>query len=864
MYKEVSRLGFVQKILLLIAALTLTLVIGLSLLAWRVLGQTGEQVGANVHTMIGRLNHDQIHSMARLRVDALDARLDEAAQRLRQAQAYVVASLQAGRPEDAVRDDVLASSLLGEDELINAYFYLPPQGSELHFSRRRLPGGRASLPAFTDFIRAQAVGAEEGVWTAPYADVLGKPQRRALYFVQPVLVRGQLRGWLGAALPIPFLLEGGLAEVLPGSYALLVNAEGRILLPSAVGRAELGLGPIRADQPPEIPASPVLAPVIAAMKAGVSDIGLLRLPAGERYVAHEPLSSIPWRFGLIMPNHEVRRAQSAVELTLTRGREVTLAALASGAIVLCAAVLVLGYLLAHRLVQPLKDMAAVAGRLAAGSLGQRVEVPPGGEMGELGEAFNRMAASIAEHIAELRQSESRLGAVLDNAQCVITVKDRDGYYLLANRYFASLLNLPLERLAGTSDTDLLAAATVQVVRPMDDAVWRSGRRRDDEEEWEVNGQRITLLTSRFLLFDPSNNHPYALCTVAIDITRRKQAELALKATNAHLDRMVAVRTAALEESKQELEREVEQRRQALTKLAESEARYQLVVHAAGDGVFIAQDGRLTFANPALAHMLEVSLDALPGRELTDFLAPDERDRLQALPLCEGPDSAPAVRELVLFTAAGGRREVEVSLGPTTLQGAPAVVGVVRNIALRKRHERALQQLNTQLERMAYSDALTGLHNRRYFMDRLASEFARSRRYGTPMAVLMVDVDHFKRVNDSQGHAVGDLVLQHVATLFQHRTRAADIVARYGGEEFVLLLPETGREPAVALAESLRALIAEQACPLADGGTVPVTVSIGVAALPAPGLDSITTLLENADQALYEAKGGGRNQVRVVA
>lgn len=864
MYKEVSRLGFVQKILLLISALTLTLVIGLSVLAWRVLGETGEQVGANVQTMIGRLNRDQIDSMVRIRVDALDARLDEAAQRLRQANAYMAASLQGGQGEAPVRDYVLSSLLLGEDELIDAYFYVPPSGADVRFSRRKLPAAQATLPAFADFIRAQASGREGDIWTAPAADALGKPQRRALYIVQAVVSGGQTRGWLGATLPVPFLLEAGLSDILPGSYALLVNADGQILLPSTVGRAELGLAPLRADLPPEVPTVPALGPVLAAMRAGDSDVALLRLPAGERLVAYEALSVIPWRLGLVMPNDEVRRAQVAVEQLLDQGREVTLAALASGAIVLCAAVLVLGYLLAHRLVQPLQDMATVAGRLAAGSLGQRVVVPPGGEMGELGAAFNRMAASIAEHIAELRQSEGRLGAVLDNARCVITVKDRDGCYLLANRYFAALLGLPPERLVGVSDADLLPAATVLVVRPADEAVWRSGRRRDEEEEWEVNHQQITLLASRFLLLDPADNHPYALCTVAIDITRRKLAELALKATNAHLDRMVAVRTAALEDSKRALEREAEQRRQALAKLAESEARYQLVVLAAGDGVFIAQDGRFTFANPALAHMLEVALDVLPGRELADFLAPAERDRLRDLPLCDGPDSTPAVREMALLTAAGGRREVEVSLGPTTLHGAPAVVGVVRNIALRKRHERALQQLNTQLERMAYTDALTGLHNRRYFMDRLSSEFARARRYGAPMAILMVDVDHFKRVNDSHGHAVGDLVLQHVANLFQHRTRAADVVARYGGEEFVLLLPETGREAAVTLAESLRALIAEQSCPLSDGSTVPITVSIGVAALPAPGLDSITALLENADLALYDAKGGGRNQVRVVA
>lgn len=164
---------------------------------------------------------------------------------------------------------------------------------------------------------------------------------------------------------------------------------------------------------------------------------------------------------------------------------------------------------------------------------------------------------------------------------------------------------------------------------------------------------------------------------------------------------------------------------------------------------------------------------------------------------------------------------------------------------------------------ASHDALTGLANRRFLIQTMTRDLARAVRLREHYAVLMVDIDHFKAVNDTHGHPVGDEVLQHVAGLLSARLRAQDLVGRSGGEEFLVLLPGTSPQGALQVAESLRASIEQS--PLPSGSrTIGVSVSIGVcSARPQPG-DDWGQLVQRADQALYAAKQGGRNRVECVA
>ncbi len=191
----------------------------------------------------------------------------------------------------------------------------------------------------------------------------------------------------------------------------------------------------------------------------------------------------------------------------------------------------------------------------------------------------------------------------------------------------------------------------------------------------------------------------------------------------------------------------------------------------------------------------------------------------------------------------------------------------------KRKNRELAQAYTHLEgshreqvrlyEMVITDEKTGVRNYHYFRIRLGEEFERARRYGKDLALLMIDLDDFKAVNDEHGHLVGDAVLKEIAMLLVEGQRSVDVVARYGGEEFALILPETGLAGAQVIAERLRARIAGHNFSAGLGGKpLELTISCGVSAYPHPDLSTKEELIQRADRALYRAKGSGKNRVAV--
>jgi diguanylate cyclase (GGDEF)-like protein len=172
----------------------------------------------------------------------------------------------------------------------------------------------------------------------------------------------------------------------------------------------------------------------------------------------------------------------------------------------------------------------------------------------------------------------------------------------------------------------------------------------------------------------------------------------------------------------------------------------------------------------------------------------------------------------------------------------------------------------RLVRSGITDVLTGWNNRRYLQSRLLEELARAHRTDASLACLMIDVDHFKQVNDAHGHLAGDLVLREIADRVEAEVRASDVAARYGGEEFALLLPDTRAGDAVILAERIRKAVAREPITLASGPRLPLTVSIGISAVrpaqTAADLKSLgEKLIAEADVQLYRAKSDGRNTVR---
>jgi diguanylate cyclase (GGDEF)-like protein/PAS domain S-box-containing protein len=218
----------------------------------------------------------------------------------------------------------------------------------------------------------------------------------------------------------------------------------------------------------------------------------------------------------------------------------------------------------------------------------------------------------------------------------------------------------------------------------------------------------------------------------------------------------------------------------------------------------------------------------------------------------------------------GRVRVLHGLGELILFGAtmqPRIIGSIRDVTTPERAELLgviqditdRKELQWRLEQEAHTDALTGCANRRYFLELSGHELARARRHVTEVSVLMLDLDHFKAINDEYGHPVGDLVLQRLIQVCQATLRGEDLVGRLGGEEFAVLLPETGHSKALEVAERLCLAIADSAVALEGHPLLHFTASIGVATM-APDDFGISALLGRADRALYDAKNAGRNRV----
>jgi diguanylate cyclase (GGDEF)-like protein len=193
--------------------------------------------------------------------------------------------------------------------------------------------------------------------------------------------------------------------------------------------------------------------------------------------------------------------------------------------------------------------------------------------------------------------------------------------------------------------------------------------------------------------------------------------------------------------------------------------------------------------------------------------------------------------------------------------------------LRIKHlQERLREVQKKLEEQSITDALTGLKNRRFFDERLPEEFRRAQRYGDYLSLIMVDLDHFKEVNDRHGHQAGDAVLREAASLIRASIRDPDICARYGGEEFAVILPKTHMSGALAVAERIWRELGSKEYPIPpgapsiagpDGGaprTVRVTASLGVAFFPSKDITSGELLLRYADQALFQGKRAGRNTI----
>jgi diguanylate cyclase (GGDEF)-like protein/PAS domain S-box-containing protein len=311
-----------------------------------------------------------------------------------------------------------------------------------------------------------------------------------------------------------------------------------------------------------------------------------------------------------------------------------------------------------------------------------------------------------------------------------------------------------------------------------------------------------------------------------------------------------------------LARERLARRRATEAKAEAEERFRLLTDTTGEAFY-----RLRFDTMAYDYLS-------PGIERLTGYSAEEVNRLSFASLVKSI-TAPAAGELsrrglvekrrrgqagefhadYLIVTKDGREKwlADHSFPWLDAQGnLMGSVGILTDITVRKRLEERLRLLAT-------TDHLTGLHNRRYFLELTQRELSRFNRYGLVFCLLIIDIDHFKSVNDEHGHLAGDLVLKDLAAGCRRRLRTNDLMGRVGGEEFAAVLVESGLIQAAGVAERLRAMAERQAFRVV-GQDIRVTISVGVAQVrPA---DDLAALLRRADEAMYEAKKRGRNRVEL--
>ena len=241
----------------------------------------------------------------------------------------------------------------------------------------------------------------------------------------------------------------------------------------------------------------------------------------------------------------------------------------------------------------------------------------------------------------------------------------------------------------------------------------------------------------------------------------------------------------------------------------------------------------------------------------DISLEDERISRQHVKLIRSESGEILVQDLESTngTYKDGRRVSLVPLG----EGERINVGGTTLLRLSLSDE--TEESFRRLYESSIRDGLTGVHNRKYFDERLEAEFSFASRHGTPLSLIMLDLDHFKAVNDTHGHRTGDHVLRNVSALLQASIRVEDTVARYGGEEFAILVPGVDLEHAGAMAERIRSIVAGMAV-YCDDEAIQITVSAGVATLNPTRFGSCEELVSSSDRALYLAKDLGRNRVEL--
>lgn len=414
-----------------------------------------------------------------------------------------------------------------------------------------------------------------------------------------------------------------------------------------------------------------------------------------------------------------------------------------------------------------------------------------------------------EDIRALRAELAQFHRVSNAVPVAIAYYERDGYICrYANEGYAQMFGFTQQSILGHTVAEVIGEPAARLIQPQVDHVIASHEAVRYERQLPGPDGLTRFIEVHLLPHTDEAHLTIGAFVLIADITRHRRAEAALR---------------------------------------DSEERLAKFMQASAEGIVFHKGGVITDANPPLLQLLGYQLNDLVGRPALDFVADDARPRVAQV-MAAGDeiryDTAVVHRD-------GSRVPVEFIVRTMLVQGEPQRMTIVRDI-------RPRLEAQARIHHLAHHDSLTGLPNRSAFIERADELLERARAEGRPLALMFLDLDHFKRVNDSLGHPVGDMLLRTVAGRITDTLREADLVSRFGGDEFVLLLHGEASEQSVV--EVATRLLAAVGAPLdVEGSAISVTPSIGVALFPAHG-GNAAELIKHADTAMYRAKSRGRASV----
>jgi diguanylate cyclase (GGDEF)-like protein/PAS domain S-box-containing protein len=444
-----------------------------------------------------------------------------------------------------------------------------------------------------------------------------------------------------------------------------------------------------------------------------------------------------------------------------------------------------------------------------------------------------LEAALAERdkaAVDLRASEDRFQIFMDNGPFVSYMKDAEGRMLYYNRRFAQQFCVSSAGWLGLRDDQIWPEDIARALRERDVSVLQGGLPIESTEETPgPNGQTLSWNSHKFPCRDRNGN--LLLAGISVDITD-------------DLERAKALRVALRDKSK--LAEELEARKHIMQKFMEHSP----------NTMFVKDDcGRYVFYNAEFAKCVGIDRTEWLGRSDDEVFPKGVAERYIAedLRVMESEQTL-EFNDEVRDADGALHRFRTLKFTYKDVDGRNLLAGVTLDMTEQVNREEALEKANLQLELLATTDSLTGLFNRRVFGSRAAIEFSNAKRSRRSLSVLVMDIDDFKKRNDTYGHAAGDAALQTVGKILNGCVRMGDATARLGGEEFGVLLPDTDSSGAIDLAFRIQTALSQQA-----QGPAPLTVSVGASSMTEE-IASWEQLLRSADDAMYEAKRSGKNRV----